>query len=178
MNFWKKISRKKTFKIKIGAFGSGDHETTQSCLNFLELIPLERKNVLDVGCGTGILSIYASILGAKRVIGYDISFNACKVFKENVSLNRLKNCFVICSDENAINGCYDVVMANIYFDIILNLRDKVDEWISQKGGYLLLSGIPIEENYEVRKNYVNRGYSIIKSFFGEEYTTFLMKKEV
>lgn len=176
MDSIKVLNMKREIRIKVSSFGSGEHETTLSCLKFMDYIDFNNKSVLDIGSGTGILSIYASILGAKKVVGYDISFDACSNFKENVAINYVKNCFVICSDERAIKGNYDIIIANIYFDIIINLKEYILKWMENKKGFLILSGIPIEENYEVRKIYCNQEFEVIKSFYGEEYTTFLMKK--
>lgn len=163
------------FVISNGAFGSGEHETTKGCLNLIEQMNLKGKSFLDIGCGTGILSIAASICGANHVVGFDISYKACLTSKLNILANNLKNIYVVCGDNSCVKSKFDVIVANIYVDIILNLLEYNFQSL-KLGGELILSGIPIEDAYYVKYKYIDYGFSFIKSIYHEDFVTMIYKK--
>jgi ribosomal protein L11 methyltransferase len=163
--------------IKKGAFGSGEHETTKACLNFMSNMDFRGKTVLDIGCGTGILTIAADKLGAKSSLGFDPFFSACITAKVNFQINKTKNTNVICSYNDAVDGVFDIILANIYSDILIDLKNYINKSI-KLNGILIMSGIPFSENFDVRNNYEKLGFELIKNSFHEEYTTVVMKKAV
>ncbi|PLX66409.1 MAG: hypothetical protein C0602_12180 [Denitrovibrio sp.] len=164
----------KTAHIYQGAFGSGEHETTKACIRHLESINLDNKTVLDIGCGTGILGICASLLGAKEVFGYDISYDACKTALECNKLNGISNNHIICGLQDCINGSFDVIAANIYFDILIDISGFIQASLAPDG-LVILSGIPVEFNYDVRRHYMNVGFEVINLQIHEDFTTVLLK---
>lgn len=160
----------KTARIYQGAFGSGEHVTTKECIRQMERMELSGKSVLDVGCGTGILGICASLLGAESVVGYDVSFDACKTAKDCNELNKIDNNHIICGFETAVNGRFDVIFANIYMDILTAISDFIYNSL-KNGGTLVLSGIPIEEHYDIRKHYMQYGLEVLDLRIHEDYCT-------
>jgi ribosomal protein L11 methyltransferase len=160
----------KTARIYQGAFGSGEHETTQACIKHLEQMELSGRTVLDVGCGTGILGICASMLGAKDVYGYDISYDACRTAVECNALNGITNNHIICGLQDCINGVFDIIFANIYFDILIDISGFIKDSLGS-GGELVLSGIPIEFNYDVRAHYMKKGFDVIDLKIHEDFST-------
>ncbi|UOD34257.1 50S ribosomal protein L11 methyltransferase [Deferribacteraceae bacterium V6Fe1] len=165
----------KSFVISNGAFGSGEHETTKGCLSLIEQMNLKDKSFLDIGCGTGILSIAASICGAKHVVGFDISYKACVTSKLNITANNLNNVYIACGDNNCIESKFDVIVANIYVDIILNLLEYNFQSLKSEGD-LVLSGIPIEDAYLVKSKYTNRGFKFKRAIYHDDFVTMLYKK--
>lgn len=165
----------KTARIYQGAFGSGEHVTTKECIRQLENMDLNGKKMLDVGCGTGILGICASLLGAESVVGYDISFNACRTAVLCNELNDIDNNHIVCGFETCIKGIYDVVFANIYYDILIAASDFICGSVNA-GGLLVLSGVPIEEHYDIRKHYIPYGFEVLDLRLHEDYCTVLFKK--
>lgn len=104
------------------AFGTGTHETTQMIVSILLRMELSGKRVLDCGCGTGILGIVASKLGAAHVVGYDIDEWSVKNALHNAELNEVANMEVYHGDAQvlqSIGGTFDVVLANINRNILL-----------------------------------------------------------
>ena len=160
--------------IKKGAFGSGEHETTRACLELMSNIDFNDKSVLDIGCGTGILSIAAEKMGADFCVGFDPFYSACKTSLTNIKINKAENVNIICSFNNAINGVFDIILANIYSDILIDLKTYIKTCI-KLNGILIMSGIPFSENFDVRNNYEKFGFTLIKNMFHEEYTTVMMK---
>lgn len=164
--------------ISQGAFGSGEHETTKSCLNKLKYIDIKGKRVLDIGCGTGILGIMAEKMGAAFVVGFDISFDACKTADCNFRLNRCRVNNVICGDHESINGKFDLVIANIYFDIIISLYDFIKR-VTSGDSHVILSGIPVENNFDTRRKYCDRrDFVLIKNEIMEEFSTVVLKRAI
>lgn len=112
-------------RIKIHArqaFGTGTHETTQMVISALLKEVLVGKRVLDCGCGTGILGIAASKLGAKEVVGYDIDEWSVNNARQNAELNEVDNIEVLLGNATVLNhvsGLFDVVLANINRNILL-----------------------------------------------------------
>ena len=103
------------------AFGSGTHETTRLCLEALENYVTEETTVLDVGCGSGILSIASLLLGAKKAVGVDIDALAVKTAKENGEVNGFSEPKYTVLEGNLtdkVSGKFDVVVANIVADVI------------------------------------------------------------
>ena len=169
------LNNGKIMKIRQGAFGSGEHETTQACLKHLQGFGLDGKTVLDIGCGTGILGIAACLLGAKYVIGFDPSLPACETARFCNGLNGVENNHIVCSYIDAVSGEYDVIAANIYQDILIDICEDIAK-AAVEGGYALLSGVPIEYNYEVKICYEKVGFKVLDLNIHDEYSTILLQK--
>jgi ribosomal protein L11 methyltransferase len=184
------IDSSKKIPIILGpgkAFGCGEHETTRSCLEELENIPLSsHSRVLDLGCGTGILSVAAAKLGAGSVIALDPDPEAIKTTANNIRLNRFEKIILpfkgelreIRETSYDLNDTHlDLIMANLYGDILLGL---VADLISllKPGGYMLLSGIEFEYAYELKAGLINRGCKLLKAKFLDEYCTLVFQKNL
>ena len=137
------------------SFGTGQHHTTRLCLEILEGCVKEGDRILDLGCGSGILSIAAILLGAENAVAVDIDENAAATAKENAIKNHIpaedyKTYFGnILSDERLaaeIDGQYDIITANIVADVLIAMKDYFKRYLKD-GGYLIVSGI-IEERME------------------------------
>ena len=160
------------------AFGSGDHETTRSCLEELENIPLSSiKKGLDLGCGTGILAIAAVKLGAHSVTAVDPNPFAVETTTANVKLNGVSDQISIIQGEleNIRGERFDLIMANLYGDVLQDLIHEIPLFLNQ-GGYLLLSGIHYEYHYELKTGFVEMGLKLLKNRMLEEYTTLIFTK--
>lgn len=161
-----------------GAFGSGEHETTAACLQQLESLSIpEHTRVLDLGSGTGILAIAALRLGAGFAVAVDIEWPAAVSCKENLCLNGMDGQgATVCGELASLSGCrFDLVMANIYADILMPLADSLIE-LASPGGKILLSGIPLQDKYDVWRRYTNLGCEEIDCRIGEEFVTYLLQK--
>jgi ribosomal protein L11 methyltransferase len=161
-----------------GAFGSGEHETTRSCLEVLEqLEELSGASVLDFGSGTGILAIAALKLGARRALCLDNDPSAVATARGNCHLNALDD-----SVEHRLGTLeavgaapFDVVLANIYTDV---LRAEAPNLVARTrpGGVLLLSGIPLEDEFEIRRLYERQGCAVRWNRVLEDYGTVLLER--
>ena len=130
------------------AFGTGTHETTQMIISTLldldesKVLPLNGLRVLDCGCGTGILGIAASMLGASEVIGYDIDEWSVKNTLHNAELNSVDNVKALLGDASVIKtieGQFDIVLANINRNILLQDMAEMRAKMAQDA-ILILSG--------------------------------------
>lgn len=124
------------------AFGTGTHETTRLCMELLEQYVQPGMNVLDVGCGSGILSVAALLLGADKAVGVDIDELAVKTAVENAEINHVEDRFTgICGNlTDQVTGTYDIVVANIVADVIIMLTKDVEQFMKPDTVYLM-SGI-------------------------------------
>ncbi len=124
------------------AFGTGTHRTTQMIISTLLSQKLNGKRVLDCGCGTGILGIVASKLGANDIMAYDIDEWSVENARHNAQINQVNNLHVLQGDAkilSQINGLFDVVVANINRNILLNDMPMFREIMSEDA-VLILSG--------------------------------------
>jgi ribosomal protein L11 methyltransferase len=144
------------------AFGTGTHETTQLCAEKIDRLiaecePAESKqgpSVLDVGCGSAILSMIARRLGADPVEGIDVDKTAVEVAQANLKVNDLAGQIELSTTPvDEVEGTYDIVVANILTHILLHIREGLIERVAP-GGVLLLSGITDEQVDEVRQAFV------------------------
>lgn len=162
-----------------GAFGSGEHETTVACLEELsKLDGISGSTVLDLGSGTGILAIAAARLGAKCIVALDNDLHAAISCTENVRLNAMEGRIITVCGELACLAAtsFDLVLANSYADLLLILAaDMVS--ITRPGGTLILSGIPIQDKFDVQQAFQRQGCILRDSRIGEEYVTFIMEKD-
>lgn len=124
------------------AFGTGTHETTRLCMELLEQYVKPGASVLDVGCGSGILSVAALLLGAERAVGVDIDELAVKTAVQNAELNHVEDRFTaLCGNlTDRVEGTYDIVVANIVADIVITLTKDVQQFLAPSAVYLM-SGI-------------------------------------
>jgi ribosomal protein L11 methyltransferase len=147
------------------AFGTGTHETTRLVIRLMQEYSLVGKEVLDIGCGSGILSICASKLGAKSCNAYDIDPVAVKVTKVNAKDGGCDNITAGVSDllsgvERKTEG-YDVCFANIVADIIVRMLPDIRPYLKE-GAPIILSGIIEPSADMVRQKVYECGFSIVK----------------
>ena len=156
------------------AFGTGTHATTSMCLEVLEGLVTPDMTVLDIGSGSGILSIASILLGAKDAHGVDIDPVAVKVAKENAALNGVENKvkYILGNLDEEITETYDIVVANIVADAIIALSDSAKKRM-KKNGYFLCSGIIDIRADEVENALTDRGYSIVRKITNNNWVAFL-----
>ncbi len=144
------------------AFGTGHHETTSSILGALLEADLKGKSVLDMGCGTSILAILASMRGADRVTAIDIDDWCVNNSRDNIALNHLNNITVELGDASLLKGRepFDVVIANINRNILLNdMHAYVD--CMHSGSEIYMSGFYVEDIDAIRQCGENLGLEFV-----------------
>ena len=159
------------------AFGTGEHETTSMCIDFLSGLNLNDKTVIDIGTGSGLLGITAVKLGAKKAVMTDIDEVAVNVAKHNAKINGVYDNCVITLD-NLLSGSDsvgDVVVANITADILIILSKDILAHL-KSSSKLILSGILREKASEVIETYLPLGFKLIKSESKGEWVALLMEK--
>ena len=160
------------------AFGTGTHETTRMIVSTLLNIDLKGKRVLDCGCGTGILGIAASKLGASEVVGYDIDEWSSENAIHNAELNGVGNMKVMLGDASvlkSVEGKFDVVLANINRNILLA---DMPAFVSVMAGdsLLILSGFYASDVDLLIEKASSLGLSKIDSKSDSEWTCLVLKK--
>ena len=153
------------------AFGTGSHETTKLVIQGMEEYLHEDTELLDIGCGSGILSIIGLKLGAKHAVGTDIDPIAVEVAKENAAVNQIKEGKFDVYEGNLIDDeelqeevglrAYDVVVANILADVIIPLSAHVSKFM-KKDGIFISSGIIDIKKDEVEAALLENGFEIVK----------------
>ncbi len=157
------------------AFGTGEHETTSMCVELLAEYVKPLDTVLDVGCGSGILGITASKLGAKKVLMTDIDECAVRSTEHNMKLNGITNGEVLLKnllDDNSIKG--DVIVANIMAEVLISFAPYLPQNLN-KGGVIILSGILKDRLDKVKKAYLDAGFTYVKHTEKGEWTALVMR---
>lgn len=160
------------------AFGTGTHETTRMIVSTLLNIDLKGKRVLDCGCGTGILGIAASKLGASEVVGYDIDEWSSENAIHNAELNGVGNMKVMLGDASvlkSVEGKFDVVLANINRNILLADMPAFVS-VMADDSLLILSGFYASDVDLLIEKASNLGLSKIDSKSDSEWTCLVLKK--
>ncbi len=156
------------------AFGTGEHETTSMCVEFLSKYVGANDTVLDVGCGSGILGITASKLGAKKVIMTDIDECAIVASEHNIALNGVDNCTVILKnllDDNTVKG--DVIACNIMAEVLIAFAPFIGGNLNENGK-IILSGILVGRLSAVKEAYLKAGFTFIEEKIKGEWSALVM----
>lgn len=163
------------------AFGTGTHETTRLVMKIMQDVVVGGEQVLDVGCGSGILAITASKLGAKSCNAYDIDPVAVKVAKENASIADCDNITVGTSDLLAgvekKPGGYDLCVANIVADIIIRMLPDIHVYLSPCAP-IILSGIVAEREDDIKRAAASHGYSVVRIERENDWVAMMIKRGV
>ena len=137
------------------AFGTGTHPTTALALEWLDGLDLAGSRVLDFGCGSGVLSVAALLLGADAVTACDIDPQALEATRENAAKNAVGERLTVTPDAGPPSGNYDVVVANIVSGTLIRCADAIAGHMAAKGR-VLLSGILEEQVPELVEAYRDR----------------------
>lgn len=168
------------------SFGTGTHATTRLCLSVFEKHITDETVMLDMGTGSGILSIGAMALGAKKVVAVDIDENSARIAKENLDINSASfasnDYTVLCADvlseeklNEKIDIKYDVIAANIVAGVIIAMAPLFKKLLKDDG-ILVASGIIGPRADEVLCELERVGFSLIKRFEDEDWVALEMKK--
>ena len=158
------------------AFGTGEHETTSMCVGFLEKYVSKSDVVLDVGCGSGILGICASKLGANSVIMTDIDECAIVATGHNMTLNGITNGNVFLKnllDDNTVKG--NVIVCNIMAEVLIFFAPHIANNLLESG-VIILSGILVERLEAVKQAYLSAGFEFLEEKIKGEWSALVMKK--
>ena len=164
-------------------FGTGSHATTRLCLTALEQAVHGGERVLDLGCGSGILSIAALTLGAASAAAVDIDDKCLTVAYENAALNGIgRDRYTVlvgdavsdCALKAQLGGGYDIVVANIVADVIIGLSGQVRPFLKE-GGLFLCSGIIDDRAEEVAQRLREAGWDILRTRQSEGWFSYLCR---
>ena len=168
----------KIIKLDPGmAFGTGTHPTTKMSLFALEQVLRGGETVIDVGTGSGVLSIASSLLGAKEIYAYDLDDVAVRVAQENIALNPgMDNIQVAAGDLlRGVDLEADVIVANILADVLIHLTEDAYRLVKDQG-YLIMSGIISEKWDMVRASAEAAGFFLETHLIQGEWNACVFKK--
>ncbi|GMB07575.1 ribosomal protein L11 methyltransferase [Thermolongibacillus altinsuensis] len=159
------------------AFGTGTHPTTVMCIQALEKTVKKGDTVIDVGTGSGILSIAAAMLGAKEVRALDLDPIAVDSAKLNVKLNKVQHIVTVSQNNllDRIEGSADIIVANILAEIILRFVDDAYRLLNS-GGLFITSGIIQTKKQEVKEGLIRSGFTIEETLTMEDWVAFIARK--
>ena len=148
------------------AFGTGTHETTSLCLKLMEKYlgnNAAEKKVLDVGCGSGILSIGAALLGSTDILGIEIDEDAVRVANENIDLNKVGDKVKAVQGDltEGVSFKADIIVANLMADLVMKLSKSAGKHLKKDGVYIS-SGILVEKKEVVSEAIKEAGFEIIE----------------
>ncbi len=178
---------KKMIEIDPGtAFGTGSHETTKLCIRQLQKYVKDGDKVLDIGTGSGILSIAALKFGAVYAFGTDLDENAIEAAGENVRVNQYSEEQIVLKTGNLLEdvslqqeagiGIYDVAVANILAPVIICLVGEAARHL-KKGGIFITSGIINTKEEEVRAAFeANREWEVLETNYENDWVSITVRK--
>lgn len=187
---WETLEDKKDDDIVVEidpgtAFGTGSHETTRLCISALRKYIQEDRTILDVGCGSGILSIISLKLGAKHVTGIDIDKAAITATYENMEVNDISKDSMDVYAGNILEDKelqekldikkYDIVVANILADVIMPLSDTLKD-VMAEDALFISSGIIDMKKDEVKERLESNGFTIIEVVQMGDWFSYVCKK--
>ena len=169
---WEEIDPEERIPLRLDPgliFGTGSHPTTRRCLELVETLAGPGQQVLDLGCGSGILSIAALLLGARHVTACDIDPKAPDVVRSNAALNGIGtdrltvfhgDILAENDEEKRLSGqTYDLILANIVADVIIGLAEFTAPWLAP-GGHMICAGIIDGRESEVEEALRVGGFQI------------------
>lgn len=160
------------------AFGTGEHESTKICLELLEQVDLDGKDIVDVGCGSGIIGMAGLKLGAKSCYFSDLDAKALENLKVNLELNNFTDNIEI-KHASLLEGFerkVDVIFANITADILMLLAPQIESHLKDDG-QIVISGIIAPMVDEVINKFNSCGYKAIKSFSQKDWRGFVLVRD-
>ncbi|MBQ8636857.1 MAG: 50S ribosomal protein L11 methyltransferase [Clostridia bacterium] len=175
------------FKINPGmSFGTGSHHTTKMCIEVLDKVVTKNSDILDLGCGSGILSLISILLGAKSAFAVDIDPLAVEIAYQNAELNNItKDSFYakagnVLDDsiltQEILSNTYDVVVANIVADVIIPLTPLAYKAVKDDGIFIT-SGIIEDRIEDVTEALLNTGFEITEIKRSADWAAFVCKKK-
>jgi ribosomal protein L11 methyltransferase len=159
------------------AFGTGTHPTTVLCIQALEKKVQKGNIVIDVGTGSGVLSIASALLGADKVIALDLDPVAVDSARLNVKLNKVQHLVQVKQNNllDDIDVKANVIVANILAEVILRFVRDAHERL-ENGGYFITSGIIQNKKHEVEQALIEAGFTIEETMTMEDWVAFIAKK--
>jgi ribosomal protein L11 methyltransferase len=180
---WEEYERQREDEIIIEldpgmAFGTGTHPTTVLCLQALEKYIHSENEVLDVGCGSGVLSIAAALLGARSILAMDLDEVAVKSTNINAKLNKVSGKITVKQNNllEGINQKADIIVSNILAEIIVRFVDEAYTLL-RTGGYFITSGIIAQKESDVKDALQSAGFVIVETKYLEDWLSIIAKKD-
>jgi ribosomal protein L11 methyltransferase len=159
------------------AFGTGTHPTTVMCIQALERTVQKGDRIIDVGTGSGVLSIAGALLGAEKISALDLDQVAVTTAKMNIELNQVQE-IVEVSQNNLLEGIVepvDGIVANILAEVIVRFTDDAAK-IVKKDGYFIASGIIQQKKQDVKDALTKAGFEITETLLMEDWVALIAKK--
>lgn len=158
------------------SFGTGHHETTRLMLQLMLHENIQSLHVFDYGCGTGVLSVMASILGAQDIFAVDIDDWAAENLHENAALNQVKNIQFVQGDISQAEGKqFDCILANINKNILLNTMKQMAACL-KSGGLLMMSGFYQNDVDDLLNSAHNYGVTLKQKLSENSWTALVVQK--
>lgn len=160
------------------AFGTGTHATTSLCLDMLQNYVDCTTEMLDIGCGSGILAVASVLLGAEKAVGVDIDAQSVKTARENAEINEVtdKTEFIVGDLAEKVTGKFSLVCANIVADVIIRLLGAVKNYMVDDGVLIVSGIIDLREN-DVLAAVEKQGFKVAEKRYKDNWCAFALKQE-
>ncbi len=159
------------------SFGTGYHQSTRIMIRLIEKYIKPKSKVLDVGTGTGILAIVCAKLGASKIITCDndefVKENALENFEKNDVKDKCS--FIYGTIDNIEEKDFDLILANIQKNVLIEIAPKIKDKIKEDG-LVILSGLLIEDDKDILENYISLGFKLIEKEIEDEWLGIVIKK--